>query len=77
MDSADTATDRELVGRIRRGDHEAFAALAERHRPWLQRLLYRLTWDEEGELRVEGGQWILFNKKYFLVIFIVLINKNV
>lgn len=50
-------SDAELMQLVCRGDPEAFAALAQRHKPWLTRLLYHLFWNhEEAE---DGSQEVL------------------
>jgi RNA polymerase sigma-70 factor (ECF subfamily) len=51
------STDCELMARVKLDDHEAFALLAQRHKPWLMRLLYHLFWSrEEAE---DGAQEVL------------------
>lgn len=50
-------TDAELMARVQQEDAEAFALLAQRHKPWLTRMLYHLFWDrEEAE---DGAQEVL------------------
>jgi RNA polymerase sigma-70 factor (ECF subfamily) len=40
-------SDTELMARAGRDDAEAFAVLAERHAPWLRRMLLHLFWDHD------------------------------
>lgn len=50
-------SDQELMARVKRDDREAFGLLAQRHKPWLTRLLYHLFWSrEEAE---DGAQEVL------------------
>ncbi|MEN6548410.1 MAG: RNA polymerase sigma factor [Armatimonadia bacterium] len=50
-------TDHELMANLKRGDQEAFIVLAQRHKPWLTRVLYHLFWDrEEAD---DGAQEVL------------------
>lgn len=50
-------TDYQLMIRVQADDVEACAILAQRHKPWLMRLLYHLFWSrEEAE---DGAQEVL------------------
>ena len=40
-------SDAELMARVQHDDPGAFAVLAQRHKPWLTRLLYHLFWNRE------------------------------
>ncbi|MBD3293025.1 MAG: hypothetical protein GF393_08885, partial [Armatimonadia bacterium] len=52
-------TDEALMLRARECDVGAFADLAARHQPWVERFLYHMLWDREAA--EDGAQEVLVN----------------